>query len=343
MKKVVHIISNKVWGGGEQYVYDLCDSLSRDGYEVELLVRPIDAIESKVSKLGVQVGRLCFMQILKLDDCIIHVHNFKDALKVAIAKKLAGRNTKIIVTRHLVRKAKTSWLYTWLYSFVDKIIFVSELAKEEFLAVHPKVDESRICMVRNSIKSSEGVNNADDIKGCLPQGTLILMYHGRIAEEKGLATLVEAVAEMKDMPYHLFLLGTGDAGFCEKLQKQIETSGVGDRITFLGFRDDVTGYINQTDIGIIPTIAQESCGLSCMEYMKSGKCLVTTNNGGQAEYVTNDETGLLVPPGDAKALRDAICRASEIKDIIGKNAREYFDRELSYEHFYNKIKRIYEE
>lgn len=342
MKKIVHIISNKVWGGGEQYVYDLCDSLSRDGYEVEILTRPIDAIESKVGKLKAKVDRLGFMQLLKLDDCIIHVHNFKDALKVALAKKLTGRDTKIIVTRHLVRKAKTSWLYTWLYSFVDKIIFVSELAKKEFLSVHPVVEESKLIVVRNSIKKSIA-SNAENIREGLPAGTLVLMYHGRIAEEKGLTTLVEAVSELKDMPYHLYLLGTGDVEYHDKLRKQIETSGVKEKVTFLGFKDDVTPYINQTDIGIIPTIAPESCGLSCMEYMMAGKCLITTNNGGQVEYVIDGETGMLVAPGNAKGLRDAIYRASERRDVIGKNAQEYFEKELSYELFYNKIKRIYEE
>ena len=100
-------------------------------------------------------------------------------------------------------------------------------------------------------------------------------------------------------------------------------------------------YISQTDIGIIPTIAQEACGLSCMEYMMLGKCLITTNNGGQAEYVENGVTGLLVTPGDAAGLTAAIRTAITTKEAIGKKAKEYFDNYLSYGKFYAEILRIY--
>ena len=124
--KIAHIISNKVWGGGEQYVYDLCSTLISDGHDVEIFTRPIPAIVGKVATLGVPIHDYSLKNILKLRDGIVHVHNFKDALKLAVAKKLTHSNIKIVVTRHLVRPAKTSRLYTWVYANVEKIIFVSQ-------------------------------------------------------------------------------------------------------------------------------------------------------------------------------------------------------------------------
>ena len=53
--KIAHIISNKVWGGGEQYVYDLCSTLIFDGHDVEIFTRPIPAIVGKVATLGVAI------------------------------------------------------------------------------------------------------------------------------------------------------------------------------------------------------------------------------------------------------------------------------------------------
>ena len=124
--------------------------------------------------------------ILKLRDGIVHVHNFKDALKLAVAKKLTHSNIKIVVTRHLVRPAKTSRLYTWVYANVEKIIFVSDLARKAFLSSQPKVDEAKLCVVRNSIKTNANANSfaVDDIKASLPNDTTILMYHGRIANKE---------------------------------------------------------------------------------------------------------------------------------------------------------------
>ena len=182
---------------------------------------------------------------------------------------------------------------------------------------------------------------ADDIKASLPNNCTILMYHGRIAKEKGLNVLIDAVARLKDIPYHLFLVGAGDAEYTNELKQQIANCNISAHVSFLGFKDDVRPYISQTDIGIIPTIAQEACGLSCMEYMMLGKCLITTNNGGQAEYVENGVTGLLITPGDAAGLTAAIRTAITTKEAIGKKAKEYFDNYLSYGKFYAEILRIY--
>ena len=341
--KIAHIISNKVWGGGEQYVYDLCSNLISDGNDVEIFTRPIPAIVGKVATFGVPIHDYSLKNILKLRDGIVHVHNFKDALKLAVAKKLTHSNIKIVVTRHLVRPAKTSQLYTWMYANVEKIIFVSDLARQEFLSSQPKVDEAKLCVVRNSIKTNNKVEcfGADDIKASLPNDNTILMYHGRIAKEKGLNVLIDAVARLRDIPYHLFLVGAGDAEYANELKQQIANHNIAAQVSFLGFKDDVRPYISQTDIGIIPTIAQEACGLSCMEYMMLGKCLITTNNGGQAEYVENGVTGLLVAPGDVAELTAAICTAITTKEAIGKRAKEYFDAHLAYDKFYAEILRIY--
>ena len=78
-----------------------------------------------------------------------------------------------------------------------------------------------------------------------------------------------------------------------------------------------------------------------MEYMMVGKCLITTNNGGQAEYIDDGITGLLVAPGDAAGLTAAIRSAITTKETIGKKAKEYFDNYLSYDKFYAEILRIY--
>ena len=242
-----------------------------------------------------------------------------------------------------MRPAKTSRLYTWVYANVEKIIFVSDLARKAFLSSQPMVDETKLCVVRNSIKTNDNANGfaADDIKASLSNDTTILMYHGRIAKEKGLNVLIDAVARLKDIPYHLFLVGAGDAEYTNELKLQIANRNISAHVSFLGFKDDVRPYISQTDIGIIPTIAQEACGLSCMEYMMLGKCLITTNNGGQAEYVENGVTGLLITPGDAAGLTAAIRTAITTKEAIGKKAKEYFDNYLSYGKFYAEILRIY--
>lgn len=348
--KICHIISNKVWGGGEQYVYDLCRHLKADGHEVELLVRPTPAILQKVNTLGVKVSKLSLLNLIRVNADVMHAHNFKDARKAAIAKTLGGKHWRLIVTRHLIHPAKTKWIDSWLYSRIDRLIFVSKLAMDVFLSSFPKIDSSKICVVRNSIcpipdddcedLSKDGFNS---LRKQLPQGTCVLMYHGRIAEEKGLITLVQAMGKLRTLPLHLFMIGTGNKEFTDLLQSEIEKAGIRARVSMLGFKQNVMPYVRLSDIGILPSIVRESSCLSCMEYMSAGKCVVTTNNGGQSEYITNHKDGVLVNPGDAEELADAITYAIENRHALGAMARQTFKEELSYNNFYKQITSIYEE
>ena len=61
-------------------------------------------------------------------------------------------------------------------------------------------------------------------------------------------------------------------------------------------------YLRQADFGILPSIYPEALGISNLEYMMAGKAHIASNNGAQPEYVNDGVNGLLVPPGDEKAL-----------------------------------------
>lgn len=332
--KITHIISNKSWGGGEQYVLDLCNHLRKDDYDVSILVRPIESVTRQLSLSNLKTASLTLSNLMAIDSDVVHVHNFKDARKVAFCRLLARKKYSIIVTRHLIRPAKTGWLYTWLYKQIDKVIFVSQLACDTFLSSQPKIQHDKISVVRNSIIGHDESKDAPSFRG---KEEIALMYHGRIAEEKGLRTLISALALLSDVDCHLYLIGTGD--YTDTLKTVIKDYNLQDKVTFLGFKENVMSYICHADIGIIPTIAQEACGLSCMEYMAAGKCVITTDNGGQREYIKSEETGLLVTPGDSESLAEAIRYSIKDKRYldIGRRAATFFKDNLSYDLFYNKI------
>jgi len=89
----------------------------------------------------------------------------------------------------------------------------------------------------------------------------------------------------------------------------------------------------------------EGCSLAAQEYMSQGHPILATNNGGQREYIVDGHNGLLVPPGDAVRLAEAMSRLIDDADLrrrMGRQAKADFDDHLSYEHFYKKIRKIYE-
>ena len=98
------------------------------------------------------------------------------------------------------------------------------------------------------------------------------------------------------------------------------------------------------DFGILASTVREGCPLSPQEYMSQGHPVVVTNNGGQREYVEDGHNGLLVEPGNARQLAEAMGRLiddTQLRQKLGQQAKTDFDDHLNYEHYYAKICRIY--
>lgn len=355
---IYHVISNKVWGGGEQYVFDLCQRLIRDGHHVELFCRPFPPVVLKLHELGVPIHPVALKGmasvyriahvIEKGGGGILHVHNFKDAFPACYAASLVrGDRVKVIVTRHLVRKGKTSLPYRWLYKRIDKIVFVSELAKQAFLSTHPVVADEKLEVIHNSIVLKPD-GQAESLRKMLflPHEAVIAMFHGRLAAEKGLDVLVEALAKTGKECLHLILIGRGAESYTMELKKKAVMLGIVDRVHFLGFKGNVFPYLQQADFGVVPSVAAESFSLSCIEYMSQGKCVVATNHGGQTEYLKNGVNSILVPPSDVDALAVALRELTENKEkreALSKQAQQDFVSTLNYDQFYQKILSVYQD
>jgi len=359
-KKIFHIVSNKEWGGGEQYVYDLCQRQRADGIDTVIFCKPVDSIVRKYREAGIEVCPLPLGGALdlksawrmatvlkKAGDCDVHAHNFKDAFTACYARRFFGaRQVGVVMCRHLTRKGKNTMLYRWLYGQLDCLCFDSELSKGEFLSTHPEIDEAKLCIVHTSIVVPEDVKPADlRTELSIPTDTVLAMYHGRLDAEKGLDTLVEAAAMLKGKNFRLVLIGRGSDDYTAHLQQLIAEKGLEQQVLLAGFRHPVLPYVAAADFGILASTVQEGCPLSPQEYMSQGLPVVVTNNGGQREYVVDGKNGLLVQPGDAKALAEAIGRLIDdaaLRQQLGRQAKADFDDHLNYEHFYAQIRKIYD-
>ena len=357
--KIFHIVSNKEWGGGEQYVYDLSQRQMADGIDVTIFCKPVEAIMQKYQEAGMKViplalgGALDIRSAWQMAKAIkthsnIHAHNFKDAFTACYARCIARKkDVRVVMCRHLTRKGKNTLLYRWLYRHLDRLIFDSELSKSEFLSTHPTIDEKKLGIVHTSIVVPEAVTTVDiRAQYGIAEDSVIGMFHGRLDPEKGLDTLLEAVAQIKERNFRLVLVGRGSEEYTAHLKQTVQEKGIAEKVVFAGFVHPVLPYVAAADFGILASTVQEGCPLSPQEYMSQGRPVVVTNNGGQREYVVQEQNGLLVPPGDAKALAEALARLVDdaaLRQRLGKQAKADFDDHLNYAHYYEQIKKIYEE
>ena len=358
--KIFHIVSNKEWGGGEQYVYDLSQHQQADGIEITIFCKPVEAIVQKYAEAGMKVLPLALggaldvksaWQMAKVINhagpCTIHAHNFKDAFTACYARCLSSnKQIRVVMCRHLTRKGKNTLLYRWLYRHLDRLIFDSELSKSAFLSTNPTIDAAKLGIVHTSIVVPEGVAVANiRSRFQIPDDCVIGMFHGRLDPEKGLDTLLDAVALVKDKAFRLVLVGRGSEEYTAHLKQVVAEKGLSGKVIFAGFVHPVLPYVAAADFGILASTVQEGCPLSPQEYMSQGHPVIVTDNGGQREYVVQEQNGLLVPPGDAQALAEAIARMVEdaaLRQRLGQQAKADFDDHLNYAHYYAQIKRVYE-
>ena len=124
---------------------------------------------------------------------------------------------------------------------------------------------------------------------------------------KGHDVLLEALARLPNVELEL-VGGTfpKDAAYAESLRARATEPDLAGRVRFLGHVDDVLARVRTWRVGVSASIEPEAGPLSILEYMSVGVPTVATAHGGSLELV--GDAGLLVPPGDAGALADAIGR-----------------------------------
>ena len=351
---IVHLVSNKAWGGGERYVLDLCRRCTAEGHSVAVVTRRCEAVDKPFEAAGFTPGHLplrgaidflspmTLARVLNRMDApiVLHAHNFKDAYTAVRARRLMKEpgKVRVVVTRHLVKAAKNSSMERDLYRQLDDIIFVSEAARKEFIAGRPGCDEAKLHVVHNSIMPPEPAPK--------PSSDIVnVLYIGRISPEKGVHIIIEAMAKLTDMPVRLTVGGVGTAKTVLPLIEKCRRLGIDDRVEWPGHIDDIYTAVSAADIGVLPTTVPESFGLAVLEFMSQGVPPISSKAGGPTEIITDGTDGLLVRPGDPDSLAAAIrllAADSSLRAKMGQAARETFENRFGYDRFYNEIMAIYE-
>ena len=360
MINVFHIVSNKHWTGAEQYTYDLTALLRQDqDFYVEVVCRKNPNVLKQFRRLEIPISILPlkgvtdidspvrFARLLRKGHNIIHVHSFRDAFMAVMARRISeNRNTRVVVSVHGVYKPKRNYMYTKLYKSIDCFVFSSQMARDAFVGKAKKQYADRTVVIRDSVCDSQlgtTVPNLRNELGMDPQQALII-YHGKLAQEKGLDTLIEALKTVDKDKYHLVVIGEGQPKYKALFKGAIVSNGLVNNVTLLGFRDNILEYLRQADFGVLPSIQPEALGIANLEYMMAGKAHICSDNGAQPEYVTNGVNGLLVPPGDAKALSQAInqlLNEPAMRSRLGVQAQHDFQEKLDYPVFYRKMTDLY--
>jgi lipopolysaccharide/colanic/teichoic acid biosynthesis glycosyltransferase/glycosyltransferase involved in cell wall biosynthesis len=162
------------------------------------------------------------------------------------------------------------------------------------------------------------------------RGPLVL-FVGRLVAYKGVDVLLRALPPSAGT---LIVAGNGPLGAA--LRTMVETLGLRDRVVFLGAVDDgeLAALYHACDVFALPSTGpNEAFGLVQLEAMACGKPVVSTDLPSGVPWVNqHGQTGLIVPPGDADALRDALDALlgdALLRRKLGEAGRRRVEREFT--------------
>lgn len=138
----------------------------------------------------------------------------------------------------------------------------------------------------------------------------VIAVLGRISEWKGQDVLVRALAEPELARLETIGLIAGEAwpGAEHRAQAVLELAaslGVADRVRMLGFCDDLEAVLGAADVVAVPSTAPDPLPGAAIEAAAAGCAVIASAHGGLPEIIDDGRTGLLVEPGDARALASA--------------------------------------
>ena len=140
-----------------------------------------------------------------------------------------------------------------------------------------------------------------------PNGTPVLLYHGRVDVRKGVLDMLDALAPLaaEGVPFELLVSGIGPT--YDETAARIRELGLGDHARMTGYVDyaDVPEIYRRADIFVSPTYA-EGFSNTILEAMASGLAVVSCRSVGVVDCIRDGENGLLTEPGDVPALTTAL-------------------------------------
>jgi glycosyltransferase involved in cell wall biosynthesis len=165
----------------------------------------------------------------------------------------------------------------------------------------------------------------------LPQDAIVIGYVGRMHGSKGIYTLLEAAEGAMTQEPRLHCMWLGHGPDAQAIGERIEAGSFAHRHHMLGWIDDVHPYYSALSMLAFPSIATETFGRVSVEAQAAGAPVLGSNIGGIPETLSANVTGLLLPPGNAAAWRNAILRMcdADVREPMGIAARDFVDRHFS--------------
>ena len=221
-----------------------------------------------------------------------------------------------------------------LYRTVDHLIVLTEATRREIQKECPELTDDRFSIIPHGDFGPlfETFPTNETLAGQIRKkaaGRKIVGFFGLIRPYKGLEYLIDAFPKIKQQMPNTFLLISGsmligdEKQLLDRINKIIAPDDAWIDIRFLP-TPDLKAILSVMDVLVMPYLSASQSGNTVMAY-SAGVPVVVTDVGGLAETVEQGETGFVVPPGDSKAVAEAVCHCvdDETHARLSRQVQEY--------------------
>jgi glycosyltransferase involved in cell wall biosynthesis len=348
------VIDSLDCGGAERHVVDLGGALTARGHSVTVAcslgghfsaaaedagisVKPLCGDLAK-RRFSARFGRAVRRLVREMDPDLVHGHLYSGGLAAAFGT--AGTRVPLVLTEQTEapwRRARHRLASGLAYGRAAQIIGVSSAitaAIERDFGVPPH----KVACVANGVR----IGRERPSPRC--GGDPVVGLVARLTPEKDVHCFLEAAAALANrFPAATFRIA-GDGPLRAELEAVAADLGLGGRVSFLGFLDDMRPFFEGIDVLAVSSVA-EGTPLSIVEAMAAALPIVATAVGGIPEQITDGLNGYLVEPRDPGALADRIGQLlaqPHAAARLGQAGRGCALREFSVDAMTDKVEAVYE-
>ena len=318
--RILHILSERGYSGGEDQLAHVLERLVDDGHENALLLQPDAAFIETAERLRIPVHRLRMhngfdlLAAWKMRAVFGRVPCDLVHLADSRAHKLGGlavfgrKPPTMVVTRRMDYPLRRGWGTRRLYGkVVAGVVAVSEAVRREVLSIG--VAPERVHVIPDGVDPErfagiEAERPAVRAQLDLAPEDVVILSAASLRPRKGQAHLVRAFAALAPAFPGARLVLAGEGSDRDALQHEATARGIADRVRLPG-RLPARTCLALGDIACVPSL-KEGLSVFSLEAQAVGLPVVASRVGGLPESVADGETGLLVEPGDEAALAAAL-------------------------------------
>jgi len=356
---ILFVNSSRTWGGGERWLMDICAGLRDRGHSVYVICQKESALEDRISTVTTSYTSLNITgdfnpftvfdiyRLIKQWKIQLVCTNFEKDLRIGgMAARAAG--VPVILSREVDIPIKNKWITRLFFSRIASGILVNSYATLNTLLVSsPWLKQQCIEVVWKGIGPySQRPEEPSLIRQMykLSDTRTLVGFVGRIDEQKGIPTLLDAMRMAVIHSPDLTLMMAGEGNMTEQIEEYTRTHHLEENIILAGFQKNVESFLRAMDFVVIPSY-WEGFGYAALEAMALKKAIVATHASSLPEIIEDGRTGILVPPRSAEKLAEAILTLAGdpgLREKMGRAGAERVKQTFTLQMMVSKTEKFFE-